>query len=248
MTSEQQVHQDENGMPHRRALARMNTAQRCTELIHSLDDRSTTIRARRHRSLFLDHNAVEIIYIVGAGFLFLECAPAGERRRILRLFYPGDIIRASFAPPIRKIGIVAAMPSELLRSKWRKFEDLMNTEKVISGHYHQRLANQEARLALHASVLGGLVAEARVTSLLIEFALRMGQRTGDGVSFDLPFSRSDMADYLALNADTLSRIISRLKAKGLLTQLGRERMFAHNWQALLDENPISAALVALHGA
>lgn len=246
MTSEQRAHQNNDGLPGHRALTRLNATQRCTELIQRLDNRSTAVPVRKHGSLFLDHREQEIIYIVIDGFLVLECDPAAERRRILRLLYPGDIIRASFVPPVHKIGIGAPMASAVLRSKWRKFEDLMTTEKVISDFFHQRLANQEARLALHASVLGALPAEVRVTSLLIEFALRMGQRSADGMSFDLPLSRSDMADYLALNADTMSRIISRLKASGVLSQPGRERMFVHNWQTLLDENPISAALVALH--
>lgn len=249
MTTQQRSRQSDDEMPKGPSPTRGNALLRYADLVRDLDSHATQIHAQPRKNLFIEPgaDADEVIYLVLAGFVVLECKPENERRRILRTLYPGDIFRASFAPPIGGIGLLAAMPSNLLRLKWRKFEDLMKSEKVISDHYHQRLANQEARLALHAGVLGGLTAQARVASLLIEFALCMGQPSTDGVSFDLPLSRAEMADYLALNADTLSRIISRLKSKGVISQSGRQKIFAHNWRALLDESPISKTLVALHG-
>lgn len=58
-------------------------------------------------------------------------------------------------------------------------------------------------------------------------------------------SRNDIADYLALNADTLSRIMSRLKARGLIAQTGRSRIVVPNWKSLCEESPVAGTLTAL---
>jgi hypothetical protein len=37
-----------------------------------------------------------------------------------------------------------------------------------------------------------------------------------GTLIDMPFGRDDLADYLSLNPDTLSRIVARLRRTGIL--------------------------------
>jgi CRP-like cAMP-binding protein len=98
------------------------------------------------------------------------------------------------------------------------------------------------------SNLGGLSGEQRVASFLIELALRLGTPGGSGISFDLPLSRTDIADHLALNADTLSRIMSRLKTRGLIAQTGRTRAVIPDWTRLCELTPVADTVLALHGS
>jgi CRP-like cAMP-binding protein len=60
----------------------------------------------------------------------------------------------------------------------------------------------------HALTLGRRSATERVASLLVDVAERLGQ--GDG--FALPMTRQDMADYLGLTIETVSRTLSQLQA------------------------------------
>ena len=68
-----------------------------------------------------------------------------------------------------------------------------------------------------------------------------------GVAFELPLSRTEIADYLALNADTLSRIMSRLKGRGLVARTGRDRALVADWDGLCAMSPLAGALAAAHG-
>jgi DNA-binding IclR family transcriptional regulator len=61
----------------------------------------------------------------------------------------------------------------------------------------------------------------------------------------LPLSRTEIAQHLALNADTLSRLMSRFKADGLITQKSRHQIALRNWRAIADMCPVSAALMAI---
>lgn len=49
------------------------------------------------------------------------------------------------------------------------------------------------------------------------FLLEMARRSSDGAdSFDLPVSRYDMADYLGLTVETVSRVLTRLRSRGAI--------------------------------
>ena len=96
------------------------------------------------------------------------------------------------------------------------------------------------------AAVGRLDCQQRVATFLTELALRTGMRTAcGGIDFAMPLSRTDMADYLGLNADTLSRTISRLRASGLVSHPERRRVLVHDLEALAALTPAAPSLHAL---
>lgn len=64
----------------------------------------------------------------------------------------------------------------------------------------------------HMAVLGRLDSTERVILFLAE----MAHQAGETDPVRIPMSREDIADYLGLNAETVSRIFSRIKKSGLV--------------------------------
>jgi CRP/FNR family nitrogen fixation transcriptional regulator len=64
----------------------------------------------------------------------------------------------------------------------------------------------------HLLVLGRQSARERVAAFLLD----MAERQGGLETFDLPMSRTDIGDYLGLTIETVSRVISQLRAKGIV--------------------------------
>ncbi len=217
------------------------------EPLVALRQRATTVRARRRQELALTSGKSEAVYIVRAGLLVLQATAPGKHRQLLTLHYPGDIFRAAFAPPLPAVSLSAAAASEVWRLPASTFEVLLGSDAALGLHLNRQLADQHARAILHIATIGGLSGEERVASFLIELGLRIGAPCANGLIFDIPLSRTDIADYLALNADTLSRIMSRLKTRGLVTQSGRGRALLPDWDALCALSPVSSAVIALHG-
>jgi len=213
----------------------------------ALRQRATTVRARRRQQLGLTTGKTESVYIVRTGLLVLQTTAAGERRQLLALHYPNDIFRAAFAPPLPAVALSAASASEVWRLPASGFETVLTAEPALGLHLNRQLAEQHARTLLHVATVGGLNGEERMASFLIELGLRIGARSANGLSFEMPLSRTDIADYLALNADTLSRIMSRLKTRKLVAQTGRGRALLPDWKGLCALSPISDAIVTLHG-
>ncbi|MBS0242070.1 MAG: Crp/Fnr family transcriptional regulator, partial [Proteobacteria bacterium] len=88
-------------------------------------------------------------------------------------------------------------------------------------------------------------AEQRLATFILEIALRFGTMTPAGCSLELPLSRTDMAHYLALNPDTMSRLMSRLKERGILATPSRGWVIVKQITALADLTPLTGALLRL---
>ena len=212
----------------------------------ALREHATPVRARRRQRLALDTEPTESVYIVRTGLLGVEAATPGKHRQLIELFYQGDIVRRSLVPDLPGLTLTALNVSEVWRLPTRSFDALMAANPEQSAHIQRRLAEQHARATLHASTIGALNGDERFASFLIELALRLGSQGPAGVSFDVPLSRTDIADYLALNPDTLSRITSRFKARGLLQHARSGHTVLPAWEALCGACPIAATLQTLH--
>lgn len=64
----------------------------------------------------------------------------------------------------------------------------------------------------HLLVVGRQNSLERIAAFLID----MSERQGELVQIELPMSRQDIGDYLGLTIETVSRVLSRLRDKGIL--------------------------------
>lgn len=65
----------------------------------------------------------------------------------------------------------------------------------------------------HLLVVGRQNAVERIAAFLVD----MADRQGGLAQIELPMSRQDIGDYLGLTIETVSRVLSRLREKGILT-------------------------------
>lgn len=205
------------------------------------------ISTRRRQTLALDTGPDETIYVIRKGLFLTRVVLSEARHQVLRLFYPGDIARARAMPPLAKANITAASEGcAVWRLRGTVFRKLADENPVLDRAIAERFTEQAQRLTFHAAVLAGLTGPERVAALLTELALRTGAPTPNGVLFDMPLSRTDIAEHLALNADTVSRIVSGLKADGLVTVVGRNRLLCRDIDALAATCPLAPTLTRMH--
>ena len=176
-------------------------------------------------------------YLVEGGCLTVDAMLSGSRRQVLLILYPGDTISGTTTPAVPGVGLTAVAPSILRRLQG---DGSPGSELAANG----ALSRMMARSMLHAAAIGRLTSEERFSALLLEMAHHLGQPTPGGCTFEMPLSRADMADYLALNPDTLSRLVSRLRARDILHMPSRRRVIVQDMQALSDLCPIARALAS----
>lgn len=162
-----------------------------------------------------------------------QVSPEGHQV-VLRLIGPGDAFGGVAAFGGATYPIAAEAVTEATAFEW-------------AGHVMASLMERYPRLALNALqfVAGRLHAlqvqyrqlatervERRVARALLRLVQQAGRRIESGVLIDLPLSRDDIAQMTGTTLYTVSRIISRFEADGML-DAGRLRMVIRNPHGLL---------------
>ena len=213
----------------------------------AIGSQATILRTRRGQTLALSFDGGETAFIVHSGVLTLQVTLPDSSRQIVAMLFAGDLFRSSFAPPHAEAALVAAGPGEVWRMRLTALDKLAASDPAIMRYLDQTIASRMARQAIHAATLGQFDCEQRVATLFVELALRTGVNSAGGVAFELPFNRKDVADYLGLNPDTLSRIMSRLKAAGLIAHSERNRAVVRDFPALAARSPAARSLIEISG-
>lgn len=217
-------------------------------IVRALAPVAVPISTRRRQKLAFDGDRDDTLYVIRTGIYLARVALPNARHQIVALFYPGDIAPANTMPPAAEAVITAASETgEVWRIRGAVVKERADADPALARAISERLAQQAARLAFHNAVIAGLTGGERVVTLITELALRIGTPTPQGLVFDMPLSRTDIAEHLALNADTVSRIVSGLKARGLIAAVGRNRLLCRDIDTLATECPLAQTLTRMHG-
>jgi CRP/FNR family transcriptional regulator, anaerobic regulatory protein len=74
--------------------------------------------------------------------------------------------------------------------------------------------------------------DSRVNMMLLELSQRYGRRQSEGVLIELPMSREEMANYIGVARETVSRKITSLKEEGIIEVIGNRKILILNEEAL----------------
>lgn len=90
-------------------------------------------------------------------------------------------------------------------------------------HHLYYLMSQEIRNSHQlALLLSKNTAEERIAALLLSLSSRFQRRRLSGTRFSLPMPRNDIANFLGLAVETVSRVFTRFQQQGLIKARGRE--------------------------
>lgn len=212
----------------------------------ALSPQATLLRTRPGQTLTLAYDQNETAFIVGSGTLALHVTLPNTSRQVVSLLFQGDAFRSSVVPPHAEAALVSAAKGEIWRLRMSALNATSGDDTGLARSLDEALINQMARRALHAVMLGQFDGEQKVATFLVELALRTGTLLPGGVALDVPFARQDIAGYLGLNPDTLSRIMSRLRSRGIFWRVARSQIMLNDFHALAVLSPASQALAELH--
>jgi len=169
----------------------------------------------RDQEIFGEGDPADCAYKVVSGAVRAIRLLADGRRQIADFYLPGDVFgielgseRRSAAEALGEVVVVVARRQTL-------------TAEPDQGARLWRLAlGQLQRSQDHVLTLGRRSALERVASFLVDLAERLDADR----EFDLPMSRQDMADFLGLTIETVSRTLTQLQADGLIAFSGCRRV------------------------
>ncbi|HXL68674.1 MAG TPA: helix-turn-helix domain-containing protein, partial [Xanthobacteraceae bacterium] len=130
------------------------------------------------------------------------------RRQIIGFALPGDFLGLSMADRYT-FSADAIGPVKACRFSRGAFSDLLDEKPHLLRRLHE-LATHELSIAQDQMVvLGRRTAEEKVASFLVGLRDRWARFSKVSVTVPLPMSRQDIADFLGLTIETVSRTLTR---------------------------------------
>ena len=162
---------------------------------------------RAGEEIYAQGEAADRLYRVEFGAVRIYRLMADGRRQISAFYLPGEIF--GFQADGRHHFFAEAICATGVRSFTR------HASSEAFGDRLDLALRCLVRAQEHLLVLGRQNAAERIAAFLLD----MAERQGGLEQFDLAMSRSDIGDYLGLTIETVSRVLSRFRAQGMVRLL-----------------------------
>lgn len=137
------------------------------------------------------------------------------RQQVVGLQFAPDLLGRPFASESR-VSAEAASNVELCLIPKARFEAILEENAALEHRVMMQALRELDEARDWMVTLGRKTAAEKVASFLYLIATHIDPAEDAVTSFDLPLSRADIADFLGLTVETVSRQISRLKADGVI--------------------------------
>ncbi|SCW87598.1 CRP/FNR family transcriptional regulator, anaerobic regulatory protein [Rhizobium mongolense subsp. loessense] len=188
--------------------------------LKALFRRQALNRIEAGSTLFLEGDQAKHLYEVVEGVLRIFKIIGDGRRIITGFLYPGDLVGVS----LRDRYLYSAEAVTLTRFRTfgrREFQDAVNSSPLLRPQLFDRLCDEMAAAQNQMVLLSRKGAEEKVCSFLLARLRHQQQMNPLTMVIDLPMTRLDIADYLGLTTETVSRTITKLTGSGILVPEGR---------------------------
>ena len=179
------------------------------------------------------------IHIVQTGLVKKVTVTADGSERVLGFHMGGDIVGFEGLDEGRHhLAVQALDTTTFCHLTVASLERIACTVPPLYRRVIHLLANGDFQDLRDNVLLRDSPAEVRVVAFLLRFAERLAARHQESRNFMLKVPRRDLANYLGLKRETVSRTLSRLQRDGLI-ELGPQRQFR-----LLDPAALRERLAA----
>jgi CRP/FNR family nitrogen fixation transcriptional regulator len=165
-------------------------------------------------SIYRYNDPVEHWFRIVAGAARMSALTGDGRRHIVDFMLPSDFFGFA-ASGGRNFCVEAIIPGTLIaRYPRRSAERLADCDPQIARHIREVAFESIARLQRRTVILGRTRALEKVSAFLLEMADR--SHTAPTHAVYLPMSRYDIADYLGMAVETVSRTLTQLRSRAAI--------------------------------
>ena len=165
----------------------------------------------RNAEIYAEGEAAGYVYKVISGVVRVSKLLPDGRRQISAFHMPGEMFGFE-ADELHHASAEAVVPTKVVAYRW---EGVLGTERQ-SASFVRELLNLTVLGLRHTQDHLLLLGRKNALERLAEFLLEMSARMGGSSVLDLAMPRHDIADYLGLTLETVSRMFAELKEMGTI--------------------------------
>jgi CRP-like cAMP-binding protein len=186
-----------------------------------------TLHLDRDQEVFGEGESADQVFKVVRGAVRSFRVLSDGRRQICDFYMPGDIF--GIEPGMERRATAEALTDTVLVAA-RRCAVLDDSDPAQARRLWTLAMADLQRSQDHALTLGRRSATERVANFLVDMAARLG----DVDNLELPMTRQDMADYLGLTIETVSRTLTQLQVSGLIKLAGCRSIHLRRTRALAE--------------
>ncbi len=180
----------------------------------------------RNTEIFGENEPADYLYKVISGAVRTYKILSDGRRQIGAFYLPGDVFGLEFADE-HSLAAEAITDAKVLVIKRSALAALADRDAGAARELYALTARELRRVQARILLLVKSAQE-RVASFLLE----MAERAAADNAIDLPMSRQDIADYLGLTIETVSRTLTALETAAAIDVPSSRRIVLRNRGAL----------------
>lgn len=173
--------------------------------------------------IFEQHQPFCSCFVVRSGAIKTYMASEDGKEQITGFYLPGELIGLdSINVAAYSCSARALDRTSVCEIPFDKLEELASKIPSLQHHIFQLMSKEIEDRKLLTTLLRENSAEGRIASLFLSLSSRFRRRRLSLTHFRLPMSRNDIANYLGLAGETVSRAMTRFQAQKLINVQGRE--------------------------
>jgi CRP-like cAMP-binding protein len=205
------------------------TSEAIGEINRLFEDREATVE----EAIYFEGDPGDYLYLVATGKVKLTRHTASGREVLLDILHGGEYFGNLTLISGRGYTETAIAQTDccILQISAQNFEKVLSrypdvTMKVLKAVGQRLEESQEI-----VKQLSVYTADQRIASALVRLANKLGEQKPKGVLIQLPFSRQDLAAMTGTTVETVSRVVSRFSANGLIST-GRKWVSINDFERL----------------
>ena len=185
------------------------------------------------QSIYMETDPAEDVFEVVSGTIKLYKLTPDGRRQITSFVYPGQMFGlADLGEYLHTAETVT--PCTIRAYNRARVTAAMDSDNDVAQRIAAAALADLAAAQEHLLLLGRKTATERLASFLVDLSARATQPGDTPKSVSIPMSRLDIADYLGLTIETVSRTFGRLRAWQIIALDGANAVHILDRRRLVD--------------
>ncbi|MEC7432690.1 MAG: fumarate/nitrate reduction transcriptional regulator Fnr, partial [Pseudomonadota bacterium] len=177
----------------------------------------------RGEHIFDQSTPVRSCFAVKSGSIKTSIITEGGEEQVTGFFMPGELVGLdSMSSENYACTAKALERTSVCEFPVDRLEELTGKLPELQHHMYHLMSQEIQNSHQLAMLLSKNTAEERIAALLLSLSSRFRRRRMSATNFSLPMARNDIANFLGLAVETVSRVFTRFQNQGIIRARGRE--------------------------
>lgn len=173
---------------------------------------------KRGTALFRMGDAFTALYAIRSGFFKTSLGTEGGRDQVTGFQMAGEILGLDgVATDLHTCDAIALEDTEVCALPFNRIEEIAREVKALQHHVHKIMGREIVREHGVMLLLGNMRADERLAAFLLNLMQRLHARGFSSSDLVLRMTRIDIASYLGLTLETISRTFSKFAEEEIIT-------------------------------